>query len=40
MIILIIKIMIISIFYCSEDDLFSMTANLPYCPPMNTDTAY
>ena len=32
---LIIIIMIISVF--KEDLGFSMTANLPYCPPINTD---
>ena len=30
--------LVISIF--KEDNVFSMTANLPYCPPMNTDIDY
>ena len=31
-------LVIISIFF--EDDIFSMTANLPYRPPMNTYNDY
>ena len=34
----IIIIIIISIF--KEDNIFSMTASLPYSPPMNTDNDY
>ena len=30
--------MIISLF--KEDNVFSMTANLPYSPPVNTDIDY
>ena len=37
-IIIIIIIIIISIF--KEDNVFSMTANLPYGPPLNTDNDY
>ena len=37
-IIIIIIIIIISIF--KEDNVFSMTASLPYGPPMNTDIDY
>ena len=32
------QLLIISIF--KEDNVFSMTANLPYGPPMNTDIDY
>ena len=35
---LIIIIIIISIF--KEDNVFSMIASLPYCPPVNTDIDY
>ena len=35
---LVIIIIIISIF--KEDNVFSMTANHPYGPPVNTDTDY
>ena len=37
-IIIIIIIIIISIF--KEDNIFSMTANFPYGPPVNTDIYY
>ena len=36
--ILLLLIIIISIF--KEDNVFSMTANFPYGPPVNTDTGY
>ena len=38
MIIIIIIMIIISIF--KEDNVFNMNANLPYCPPLNTDIGY
>ena len=38
LLLLLIRMMIIFIF--KADNVFSMTANLPYSPPMNTDTDY
>ena len=38
MILLLLIIIIISIF--KEDNVFSISASLPYCPPVNTDIGY